>query len=144
LKLGGAAALVGCIAPHFFAAEDRYAAGHITGETHGELVGLRVLQEGGNAVDAAVAGALVAAITSPEETGIGGYGMHAIVALDGGKQIVAIDGNGQAPAALTRDLFKPGPTGLVPERDKATGRLSSIGWMSVGVPGVLSGLQLVL
>lgn len=144
LKLGGAATLGSFAAPHLFAAEDRYTAGLITGETHGELVGLRVLENGGNAVDAAVAGALTAAITSPEEAGIGGYAMYALAVMDGGKRIVAIDGNGQAPAALTRDLFKLGPTGLVPERDKNTGWLSTIGWMSAGVPGLLGGLQLVL
>src|SRR5262245_61696975 len=82
LKLGGAAALGSFVGPSSFAAEDRYASGLITGETHGELVGLRVLQEGGNAVDAAVAGALTAAITSPEQTGIGGYGMYAVVFMN--------------------------------------------------------------
>jgi gamma-glutamyltranspeptidase/glutathione hydrolase len=144
LKLCGTAALGSFVAPQLFAADDRYANGLITGETHGELAGLRVLQEGGNAIDAAVAGALVAAITSPEQTGIGGYGMHAVVAMDGGKRIVTIDGNGTAPAALTNDLFKPGPTGKVGERDKATGWMTSLGWMTVGVPGMLGGLQLVL
>jgi gamma-glutamyltranspeptidase/glutathione hydrolase len=124
--------------PNSLAAETGAGPGIVVGETTGEKVGLRVLEDGGNAVDAVVAAALAAAVAAPHQTGIGGYGMCAVVAMDGGKRIVAIDANTAAPAAMTKDAFKPEANGKVP------GRVNEHGWLAPGVPGVLAGLQLVL
>lgn len=138
LKLGGTVTLGSLAVPQLFAAEVGGSQGLIVGESTGEKVGLRVLEDGGNAVDAVVAAALTAAVAAPHQTGIGGYGMSAVVALDCGQRIVAIDGNSAAPAAMAKDVFKPGANGVVP------GRVNEAGWLSAGVPGVLAGLQLVL
>lgn len=92
----------------------------------------------GNAIDAAVATALIAAVQAPSQTGIGGYGLSAIVATSGGRQIIAIDANSTAPQSMTRDVFQPGPDGNVP------GRINDVGWLAAGVPGVLAGLQLLI
>ena len=43
-----------------------------TSETQAAVAGLRVLQEGGNAVDAAVATSAALCVTEPMSTGLGG------------------------------------------------------------------------
>jgi len=48
-------------------------AGIVMGEPKAAEVGNRVLKEGGNAIDAIVAGALVGGVHAPNQYGIGGY-----------------------------------------------------------------------
>jgi gamma-glutamyltranspeptidase/glutathione hydrolase len=112
--------------------------GYVVGELGIEDVGARILAGGGNAVDALVATALAGAVTQPHQTGIGGYGTHAVFAFDGGKRIAALDANSMAPAAFTADIFKPDGSGQVP------GRKNHHGWLAAGVPGVIAGLKLAL
>lgn len=112
--------------------------GYVVGEPGLEDVGARILAQGGNAVDALVATALVGAVTQPHQTGIGGYGAHGVFAFDGGKRIAALDANSIAPAAFTADIFKPDASGQVP------GRKNQHGWLAAGVPGVIAGLKLAL
>ena len=112
--------------------------GHVIGEPTADKVGRQVLASGGNAIDAIVAAALVAAVAAPNQTGIGGYGMSATIAPAGGGPIVSIDGNSTAPSALRADSFKSGPDGNVP------GRVNQTSWLATGVPGVLAGLHLAL
>lgn len=112
--------------------------GAIVGEPTAEKEGLEVLRNGGNVIDAIVTAALAAAIASPSNCGIGGYGMSATFAIDGGKKIVCIDGNSTAPAAMTRDIFRPDASG------KVRGGMNDVGWLSAGVPGTLAGLELAL
>ena len=118
--------------------------GVVVGEATGQKIGMQVLADGGNAVDAIVAAALVATVASPAMTGIGGYGMTAVIAADDGRKIVAIDGNTVAPAAMPADLFQQPPVGKLPDGFSSTDSNSSIGWLSAGVPGILAGLQLAL
>lgn len=67
--------------------------------------GLRVLQQGGTAADAAVATAAALNVTEPTSTGIGGDAfMLYYDAATGG--ITALNGSGRAPAALTLDYLK--------------------------------------
>lgn len=103
---------------------------------HGQTTDPRVAFEvfpGGNAVDSAVATAPLATVKAPGQTGVGGYGLSAIVALDGGRQVIAVDANSAAPQSMTSDIFKPGPDGTV------GGRINDVGWLSAGVPGALAG-----
>ena len=62
-------------------------------------VAINILKSGGNAVDAALAGALVLGIAEPQMTGIGGD-CFALVKLAGSDEIVALNGSGRAPAGL--------------------------------------------
>ncbi|MFO0868453.1 MAG: gamma-glutamyltransferase [Pirellulales bacterium] len=110
----------------------------VVGQTSDGRVAFHVPPDGGNCIDAAVATALIATIQAPIQTGIGGYGMSAVVAVDGGRRVIAVDGNSTAPQSMTRDFFQPRGDASVPRRDQ------EIGWLSAGVPGVLAGLQLLL
>lgn len=69
-------------------------------------VGLKVLQRGGNAVDAAVAVGFALAVTHPPAGNIGGGGFMMI--LPPGRKPVCIDYRERAPAAATKNLFANG------------------------------------
>lgn len=67
-------------------------------------VGLRILEQGGNAFDAAVATAAVINVVEPEATGMGGdVFMIAWSAKE--KKLIALNGSGRSPAAMTPDYF---------------------------------------
>src|SRR6185436_12606628 len=62
--------------------------------------GLRVLQQGGNAIDAAVAAAAVLNVTYPANTGIGGD-LFALIYVASEKKVYQLNASGIAPAGLT-------------------------------------------
>ena len=68
--------------------------------------GARILREGGNAIDAAVATAFAVGVAQPFSAGVGG-GMFALVRLEDG-EILALDARETAPAAAT--WWRPGST----------------------------------
>lgn len=112
--------------------------GLVAGHIIAAEVGNKVLRDGGNAIDAAVAAALAAGVAAPAQCGIGGYGGHMVIALKGGKKITAIDYNSAASAAARPDMFPRDENGAV------RGRVNEYGWLAAGVPGTLAGLQLAL
>jgi gamma-glutamyltranspeptidase/glutathione hydrolase len=112
--------------------------GLVAGQVRAAEVGNKVLRDGGNAVDAAVAAALAAGVAAPAMCGIGGYGGHMVIALKGGKKVTAIDFNSAAPAAARPDMFALDENGVV------RGGVNERGWLAAGVPGTLAGLQLAL
>ena len=63
-------------------------------------VAIQMLESGGNAVDAAIAGAVLLGLCEPAMTGIGGD-CFVLVKPAGSEDIVALNGSGRAPAALT-------------------------------------------
>jgi gamma-glutamyltranspeptidase/glutathione hydrolase len=112
--------------------------GVIVGQPEAAKAGGEVLAEGGNAVDAVIAAALVAGVVAVQQCGIGGYGGHAVLATDGGRKVTAIDFNTAAPAAMKADVFAPDEQGRVKDQTNERGSLAA------GVPGTLAGLQLAL
>lgn len=62
-------------------------------------VAIEVLKSGGNAADAAIAGALVLGIAEPQMTGIGGD-CFVLLKPAGSDEILALNGSGRAPAGL--------------------------------------------
>jgi gamma-glutamyltranspeptidase/glutathione hydrolase len=96
--------------------------------------GYDILQQGGSAVDAAVAAQMVLGLTEPQSSGIGG---GALLLLYDGTQVVAFDGRETAPAAATPDRFLDAQGTPLPFRGVV------VGGRSVGVPGVLKMLDMV-
>ncbi len=93
-------------------------------------VAARILSAGGNAVDAAVAGALVLAVTYPEAGNLGGGGFM-LTYVDGAAQF--LDYRETAPAAATRDMY-------LDARGDVIEGMSLTGHRAVGVPGTVAGL----
>ncbi|MEA2663013.1 MAG: hypothetical protein QOH08_2585 [Chloroflexota bacterium] len=71
--------------------------------------GARILREGGNAVDAAVAAAFAMGVVEPMTSGLGGVAWCVIREPDG--TITTIDGAGAAPMRATPDMYELQPAG---------------------------------
>jgi len=108
--------------------------------THGAVVsahplasrtGVAILQQGGNALDAAIATQLALAVVYPGAGNIGGGGFM-VAHLAKGKNI-ALDFREKAPAAATRDMYLDADGN--PRTD-----LSQNGHLAAGVPGTIAGL----
>lgn len=84
--------------------------------------GLRMLLEGGNAVDAALAAAIALTVVEPVSNGIGS---DAFAIIWGGSTLFGINGSGRSPAAWSRERFAH------------LDRMPETGWDSVTVPGAV-------
>ncbi len=105
-------------------------------EAHATRAGLKVLQEGGNAVDAAVTVGFTLAVTTPRAGNIGGGGFMLVHLAETG-ETVALDYREKAPAKGFRDMF------LDKDRE-ADSKKSRYSHLAVGVPGTVRGLALAL
>lgn len=78
-----------------------YAANGLCATSHpiAAQVAIETLKSGGNAVDAAIAGALVMGIAEPQMTGIGGD-CFALIKPPGSEKIIALNGSGRSPKGL--------------------------------------------
>ena len=95
--------------------------------------GIDVLKAGGNAVDAAVAVAYALAVTFPEAGNLGGGGFMTVRFHDG--RVAFIDFRETAPGAATATMYLDASGNPVPERSRR-------GYLAVGVPGTVAGLEL--
>src|SRR5437868_1463926 len=103
----------------------------VAGEPRAVDIGLKILQRGGNAIDAAVGVGFALAVTYPYAGNIGGGGFMLIRFADGRSTFV--DFRERAPEKATRTMYL-GAEGK-PTRD------SIEGWRSSGVPGTVRGLE---
>lgn len=78
-------------------------------------VAIDVLQAGGNAVDAAIAGAVLLGICEPQMTGIGGD-MFALIKPAGSEEVVALNGSGRAPKSASAAALRERQMTSVPIR----------------------------
>src|SRR5579872_5577679 len=102
----------------------------VTQEPLAADVGLRVLQSGGNAIDAAVAIAFALAVTYPYAGNIGGGGFLLARFADG--RTTFIDFREKAPLAASRNMYLDSQGNVTED--------SLIGWRAAGVPGTVRGL----
>src|SRR5262245_20605040 len=105
--------------------------------------GLRILQQGGNAIDAAVATAAMLNVVFPQNVGIGGD-LFALIYVAKEKKVYQLNASGIAPAGLTLERmnslgYKVNPANFGPGSGMPPG-----GILTVTVPGSLWGWQEVL
>ena len=81
----------------------------------GAKAAIDVLERGGNAMDAAIAGAVLLGICEPQMTGIGGD-CFVLWSEGGSDEVHAINGSGRAPAALDAALLRDAGEDTVPLR----------------------------
>ncbi|RZK43439.1 MAG: gamma-glutamyltransferase [Hymenobacter sp.] len=94
-------------------------------------VGRDIMQQGGNAYDAAVAVQFALAVVHPSAGNIGGGGF--IVYRDHGGTAGTLDFRETAPAQASRDMYLDKQGNIVPG-------LSTVGPKSVGTPGTVAGM----
>jgi gamma-glutamyltranspeptidase/glutathione hydrolase len=99
-----------------------------TSQPLASAAGLRVLQDGGNAIDAAVTAAAVLAVTEPTMTGVGGD-LFAIVYDAKSGKLTGLNASGRAPAKATPAAF----------RARGLTDIPNGGPLSVSVPGAVDG-----
>jgi len=94
-------------------------------------IGLAILQQGGNAVDAAIAISYAGCVLNASSCGIGGGGFMLVRTAEG--DVHALDYRERAPEAAHRDLYRRG--------DEILRAQSRNGGLAVGVPGEIAGLE---
>lgn len=103
--------------------------------SYATLAGLEILQNGGNAFDAAAAVSLALSVVEPHHSGIGG-GCFCLMYDRRKDEVLALDARGTAPMNATEDLFLK--DGEVQNEWKDTGG------QSVAIPGLLRAVDLFL
>lgn len=107
----------------------------VTAQQLATHVGVEVLKAGGNAVDAAVAVGYALAVVYPAAGNIGGGGFMTIQLADGRKTF--LDFREKAPLAATANMYLDAAGNVKPDA-------STKGYLAVGVPGTVSGMELAL
>ncbi|AXA57183.1 gamma-glutamyltransferase [Pseudomonas thivervalensis] len=115
--------------------QTRYADKHMAAAANplAAEAGREMLRRGGSAIDAAIAMQAVLTLVEPQSSGIGG---GAFIVLWDGKAVRTYDGRETAPAGATERLF------LQADGQPMPFTAAQIGGRSVGIPGVLRGLEL--
>jgi gamma-glutamyltranspeptidase/glutathione hydrolase len=103
----------------------------VTIQPEASRVGAAIMQQGGNAVDAAVAVGFALEVVYPEAGNIGGGGFMLFRRADG--EVHFLDYREKAPAKATAGMYLDPQGNLVPG-------LSTIGYKSIAVPGSVAGL----
>ena len=104
----------------------------VTAQHLATRVGVDVLKDGGNAVDAAVAVGYALAVVYPAAGNLGGGGFMTIQMADGRKTF--LDFREKAPLAATPNMYLDAAGNVIKG-------LSTHGHLAVGIPGSVSGLE---
>ena len=97
--------------------------------------GLEIIEQGGNAFDAAVAVAAALAVVEPYSSGVGGGGLWLLHRASDGYETM-VDGREVAPLAASRDMY-------LDEDGEPIPRLSLDGALAAGIPGQPAGLEYI-
>ena len=103
------------------------------------ITGSEIMQNGGNAIDAAVALGFSLAVTLPRAGNLGGGGFM-LIYLEDSKEIIAIDFRGQSPSKLGIDQIFG--VELPKDYEKANKDIVRYGYKASTIPGTVSGLIL--
>lgn len=98
-------------------------------------VGIKILKEGGNAIDAAIGVGFALAVVHPQAGNIGGGGFI-VIQFIGGKN-TSIDYREKAPLLASRDMYLDASGNVINE-------LSTTGHLAAGVPGSVAGMLYAL
>ncbi|MEQ8639856.1 MAG: gamma-glutamyltransferase [Alphaproteobacteria bacterium] len=107
----------------------------VTANPHATAAGLAMLQQGGSAIDAAIAAMMVLNLVEPQSAGIGG-GAFMLHYDSASRAVTSYDGRETAPLSATESLFLGAdgePLGFFD---------AVVGGRSVGVPGLVAMLAL--
>lgn len=97
-------------------------------------IGTDILNQGGNAFDAAVAVGYALAVVHPAAGNIGGGGFAILHSANG--KSVALDFREVAPAKATRDMYLDANKNPIPNA-------STVGYLAAGVPGTVAGMSAI-
>jgi gamma-glutamyltranspeptidase/glutathione hydrolase len=107
----------------------------VTAQHLATKVGVNILKEGGNAVDAAVAVGYALAVVQPCCGNIGGGGFMLIRKQDG--QTIFLNFREKAPLAASKHMYLNQKGKVIPGKNTKS-------WQSIGVPGTVMGLNTAL
>ena len=103
-------------------------------------VGVRIMEQGGNAIDAMAAAAFTAWVVEPANCNIGGLGLMRVY-LAGAKETVVVHHQQRVPLQATPDMYE-----LEEGLDdwgrwrKVKDKANMVGYLSIAVPGALAGI----
>ena len=100
-------------------------------------VGVQILKDGGNAIDAAVATAFAMAVTHPTAGNIGGGGFLVYHGVNG--ETTTFDFREKAPLASTKNMYLDAEGKVI---NNEIGPIDHFSIKAVGVPGTVAGLEL--
>ena len=115
-----------------FSAEQPGKAAIATAHPLATQAGMEILNQGGNAFDAAVAISAALAVVEPYSSGLGGGGFWLLHRTEDGKQIM-IDGRETAPSKASKNMYLDKSGDVIPG-------LSLNGPMAAAIPGIPAGL----
>jgi len=120
------------------------------GPAEAARVGARVLEAGGNAMDAGSAASMACCMLAPQSTGVGGYICSGLVLEGKTGKVWSVDANSIAPAAAHEHMFE-----ILPARPEGTSSnereyfcrvkddANIYGPLSIGPPGMMAGMGTV-
>ena len=103
----------------------------VSAREEASAIGVAILKKGGNAFDAMIATDLALVVAYPFSGNIGGGGFTVFRTADGNTG--TLDYREKAPLAAERDMYLDEDGEIIPD-------MSTLGAMSIGVPGTIAGL----